>query len=111
MSMRARGRRGQKPKAWSPKPVLCRRRLALAEPLDDLFDGADEVEVLLGNLVVLAVHDFLEAANRVGHHHVLALEARELLRDEEWLREEPLDLARARDGELVVFRQFVDAEN
>jgi hypothetical protein len=40
-----------------------------------------------------------------------AFEAGELLRDEEGLGEEPLDLAGTRHGELVVFRQFVDAEN
>ena len=60
---------------------------------------------------MLAFDDLLEAADRVGDRHVLAFEAGELLRDEERLRQELLDLARARHGELVVFRQLVDAEN
>ena len=38
-------------------------------------------------------------------------ETGELLGDEERLRQELLDLTRARDGELVLFRQFVDAED
>ena len=85
--------------------------LALLELREDFVDRARQVEVLLGNLVVLAFDDLLEAADRVGDRHVLAFEAGELLRDEERLRQELLDLARARHGELVVFRQLVDAEN
>src|SRR5690606_28951560 len=81
------------------------------EALDDLVDGAGHVEVLLGDLVVASLDDLLEAADRVGNRHVLALDAGELLRNEERLREELLDLARTRNGELVVFRELVDAEN
>src|SRR5205085_3729786 len=95
----------------SPPPARSLRRLTLAELLDDLVDGARHVEVLLRDLVVLAFDDFLEPADGVGDGHVLALEAGELLRDEERLREEPLDLARPRDGQLVVFGELVDAEN
>ena len=62
-------------------------------------------------MIVLAVHDFAEAAHGVGDWHVLAGEPGELLGDEERLRQEALDAARASDRELVVFRQFVDAEN
>src|SRR5439155_24772743 len=53
----------------------------------------------------------LEAADRIGDGDVLAFEARELLGDEEGLREKLLYLARARHRQLVVFGQFVDAEN
>ncbi len=60
---------------------------------------------------MLAVDDLPEALDRVGDRHVLAGKPGELLRDEEGLREEPLDLARARDRELVLFRQLVDAED
>src|SRR5687768_17188489 len=79
--------------------------------LQGLFNRTDHVERLLWNAVVFAVDDLLEALDRVGNGHVLAGESRELLRNEEGLREEPLDLARARDRQLVLFRQFVDAQN
>src|SRR5438067_10590583 len=76
-----------------------------------LFDCADHVEGLFGQVVVLAVNDLLEAAYGVGDLDELAFEARELLRDEEGLREEALNLARARDYELVLFRKLVEAED
>ena len=60
---------------------------------------------------MLAFDDFLEAADGVGQLHVLALEAGELLGHVERLREEALDLAGARDGELVFVGKLVDAEN
>ena len=44
--------------------------------LQHVVDRALHVERLLRNIVVLAVHDFLEAADGVGQLHVLALEAR-----------------------------------
>ena len=46
---------------------------------------------------MLAVEDLAEAAHRLGDRHVLAGAAGELLGDEERLREEALDLARAGD--------------
>src|SRR5258708_31302981 len=81
------------------------------ELLDRIFDRSDQVEILLRLLVVVAIDGLLEPADRVGDRHVLALEARELLRDEERLRQESLELAGAGHGEPVVFRQLVDAEN
>ena len=60
---------------------------------------------------MLAFDDLLETADGVGDRHVLALETGELLGDEEGLRQEFLELARARHRQLVVFGQFVDAEN
>src|SRR6266849_4361684 len=68
-----------------------------------LLDGADHVESLLGKVVVLALEDLREAPHRVGDLHVLALASCEALGDAERLREEPLDLPRARHGQLVVF--------
>src|SRR3712207_2445820 len=79
--------------------------------LAGLLDGADEVEGALGQVVVLAVDDLLEAADGLGDGHVLAGEARELLLDEEGLREEALNLARAGDHQLVLFRKLVEAED
>src|SRR5690349_788202 len=58
-----------------------------------VLDAAGHVEGALRDVVVLAVDDLLEALDRVGDRHVLALEAGELLGDEERLREEALDLA------------------
>ena len=95
--------------------ALCSRfRLLAAEllpALDRLLDRPDHVERLLGQLVVLAVEDLGEAADRVLELHVLARRAGELLGHEERLREEALDLARARDDELVLVRELVDAED
>src|SRR5262245_27107436 len=49
---------------------------------------ANQIEGLLGQVVVLALDDLLEAANRISDLDVLALEARELRRHEEGLRKE-----------------------
>ena len=60
---------------------------------------------------MLAFDDLLETADRLGHRHVLAVAAGELRRHEERLRQEALQLARARHRHLVFFRQLVDAQN
>src|SRR5207248_8207755 len=60
------------------------------------FDGADHVESLLGQLIVLAVEQLLEGADGVLQLHVLALDAGEGLRHAEGLGEEALDLPRDR---------------
>src|SRR5690606_42013690 len=75
------------------------------------LDRADHVERLLRQVVVLAVDDRLEAADRVRERHVLAGLARERLRNRERLRQESLDLPRALHGELVVLGKLVHAEN
>src|SRR5579859_2602353 len=67
------------------------------------FDGTDHVERLLGQVVVLAVEDFLEAADGVRDADVFAGDARELFRNEVWLRQEPLDFTGPRDRQLVFF--------
>src|SRR5690606_7225053 len=76
-----------------------------------LFDRADHVERLLRQVVVLAVDDRLEALDGVLQRHVLAGRAGEHFRDAERLRQEALDLARARHDQLVFLGQFVHAEN
>src|ERR1700694_4780947 len=68
---------------------------------DDFVDRPLEEERALGHLVVLAVDDLLEAADRLGDRHVGAGRPGELLGDEERLREEALDLARALHRQLV----------
>src|SRR4051812_10652774 len=60
---------------------------------------------------MLAIDDLVECADRVLDLDELALQAGELLSDEEWLRQELLHLASASDDKLVVFRQFVHPEN
>src|SRR2546423_4819705 len=90
-------------------PGLRLRQLLAA--LDGLLDGAHHVERLLRQVVVPAVEDLGEAADRVLELHVLAGRAGELLGDEVRLREEPLDLARASDDELVLVGELVDAED
>src|SRR5918995_1830441 len=75
----------------------------LARLLDCLLDRPDHVERLLGQLVVLAVEDLLEAFDRVLELHVLAGCPRELLRDEVRLREEA---RRVKVGERVGGRRI-----
>src|SRR5438067_2423803 len=79
--------------------------------LDRLLDRPDHVEGLLGQLVVLAVEDLLEALDRVLELHVLAGRAGELLGHEVRLRKEALDLPRPRDHEPVLVGELVDAED
>src|SRR6185436_18341828 len=66
---------------------------------------------LLRKIVVFAVDQFAESAHGVFELDVLAFKTGELRRDEEGLREEPLDLSRARDRQLVFVRQLVETEN
>ncbi len=76
-----------------------------------LFDGADHVERLLGQMVVVAVHQALEALDGVLDGHELAGRAGEHFGDVERLRKEALDLAGAGHRGLVVFRKLVHAED
>src|SRR4051812_24476996 len=69
--------------------LLSRDLLGLVE---GFVDRADHVERLLRQVVALAGHDHLEAANRLGQRHVLARRAREHFGDVEGLRQETLDL-------------------
>src|SRR5262249_23732628 len=84
---------------------------AMASRLRDLFDAALHVEVPFRHLVVLAVENLLETADRVGDRDLAPLAAGEDLRRAERLAEEALDLARAQHRQLVVGRQLVHAED
>src|SRR5688572_2722172 len=77
--------------------------------LDRFLDRADHVERLLGQVVVLSVHDRLEAADRVLERHVLPRTAGEDFRDVEGLRKKTLDLARPSNRQLVLRRELVHA--
>src|SRR5690242_14736214 len=76
-----------------------------------LIDGAHHVESLLGQVVVLALEDLVEAADGLLSRYVLASATGESLRHGEGLRQEPLYLPRARHRLLVVLRQLLDAED
>src|SRR5579884_1849378 len=79
--------------------------------LKHVIDIALHIERLLGDIVVLAFHHFLETADGVRQLHVLAFNAGELLGDVERLRKEALDFAGARYGQLVFVGEFVDTQN
>src|SRR3954468_245864 len=74
--------------------------------VDDVVDRALEQEPPLGHVVVLALDDLLERAHRLLDRDVRARRARELLGDEERLRQEALHLAGALHGQLVLVRQL-----
>src|ERR1700733_8724504 len=78
---------------------------------DRLIDVADHVEGGFRQVIVLAFTDGTEALDGVGQFDELAGRSCEDFGDEEWLRQEALDLARPGDGDLVLFGQFVHAEN
>src|SRR5438045_6739037 len=77
----------------------------------DLVDAALHVKVGFRHVVVFAVEDFLETADRVGHRNLFAGTAGEHFRHAEGLAEETLNLARPEDGEFVLGRAFVHAED
>src|SRR5262249_45966751 len=79
--------------------------------LDRRLDGADHVEGRLGQVVVLAGAEALEALDGVGKLDEDARRAGEDFGDVEGLRQEALDLAGARNRHLVLFRELVDAED
>src|ERR1700722_16742943 len=82
--------------------LRCFRRELLAL-LDRLFDGADHVEGLLGQMIVFAFAQTAETLDGVGELDELAGRAGEDFGNEERLRQEALDLARAGDRDLVLF--------
>ena len=88
-----------------------RLRFHLLGGFENFVDRALHVEGLLRDGVVLAIDDFLEAADGIGDLDVLAGEASELLGNVEGLRQEALNLTGARHCELLLFRKFVNAEN
>src|SRR3954452_11126936 len=77
----------------------------------DVVDRALEQEGRLGQVVVLAVQDLLEGADRLRDRDVRARRAGELLGDVERLGQEALDLARPLHRDLVLVGELVDAED
>src|SRR5579862_7698342 len=78
---------------------------------DRLLDGPDHVEGRLRQVIVFALNQSFEAANRISEIDQYAGCAGEYLRDVEWLRQEALDLARAGHSELILLRQFVHPQD
>ena len=76
-----------------------------------LLECPNHIEGLLRDVVVLALNNRLEPADGIFQLDVSTLEAGELLRHKERLREEALDLTGARHGQLVFFGKFVHAED
>src|SRR5690606_41291405 len=79
--------------------------------LRGLVDAADHVERLLGMVGELVVQDALAALERVLEVHHLAFEAGELLRREEWLRQEAVQSPCAVDLSLVGARELFESEH
>src|SRR5436305_1678670 len=78
-SSRTSSRSGVATSRCSTSAIALRRGLLHAlGALEHVLNRHLHVKRLLGNLVVLAVHDLLEAADRVRHLHILAGEAGEL---------------------------------
>src|SRR5437763_16175395 len=96
--------------ANSKKLLLC-CRLHLLGRFRDLINGPLHIERLLGDVIVLAFDDLLETLHRVRDFHVPARSSRELFGNVEWLRQEPLNLAGACNGQFWTFAQLVNAEN
>src|SRR4030067_2600414 len=92
--------------AFNSQPVTRNSKLFpylhLLSGLQNHVDTAHHVKGLLGDLVMLAVDYFLEAADGVLELDILALPAGEYLGHEERLRKEFLDFSGARYDDLVV---------
>ncbi len=70
------------PKKSRLKPLLLLQGLGL---FDGIVDGANHIESLLGQMIILACHDALEAADGLLQGYVLAILAGELRSHEEGL--------------------------
>ena len=82
-----------------------------SSPLFDFFNTAFHVEVRLRHVVMLAIQNFFEPSDCLGHGHLLTLPSGEYLRHAEWLTEKTLNLSGPQNGQLVFRREFVHSEN
>src|SRR3954468_21296877 len=90
----------------SAELLLDPRGLAL-----DVLEPATHEEGLLGGVVVVAVGDLRERLDRLAQGDERPLEPGEVLRHEGVLREEALDPPRPVDGDPVLLRELLDAED
>merc|ERR1719474_1855641 len=84
------------------------------EPLslgNNLVNVANHVEGTLGQVVVLASKDILEAGDGLGNGDKLARVVGEHLSDLEGLRQEPLNFPRPGDLDLVLLRQLIHTQD
>src|SRR5207302_1944848 len=72
--------------------------------LDGLIDGAHHVKGLLGKVVVLAIEDLAETADRLLQGHIFPWSVGEHFGHEERLRQKALDLAGTGYQQLVILR-------
>src|SRR5688500_5315214 len=79
--------------------------------LDRFFDGSHHVKSLLRKIIMLTVDNLAETSDGVFQFHVLSFQTGKLGRNEERLREEALNLARARNNQLVFVGELVQTEN
>merc|ERR1719507_456671 len=77
----------------------------------DLVNVANHVEGTLGQVIVLAAKDFLESGDGLGNGDKLARVVGEHLSDLEGLGQEPLNLPRPRDLDLVLLRQLIHTQD
>src|SRR6266581_1514834 len=99
---------------WVGRAIAIGSALSALKPLrllEDLLDRPHHVEGLLGDLVQLAGHDHLEAADGVLQGDVLARDAGELLGHVKGLGEELLDLPGPGHRDLVVLAELVDPQD
>ena len=68
----------------------------------DFVNAALHVEILLADIVVFAIENFLEATNGFGHRHLLAGASGEHFSHAERLAQKALNLAGAEYGQLVI---------
>src|SRR6266566_8667296 len=78
---------------------------------DGLFDAAYHVKRLLRQMIVFAVDDGLETADRVLERNEFSRRAGEDLGDEKRLRQKALNLPRPGDRKLVLGRELVHTQN
>src|SRR5581483_5928288 len=105
---------GSLPRRATALPPRCRGSIA-APASPPPTPGLRETSRLHARLHLFGLFnrfdDLLEPAHGILDLHVLTLKAGELRRDEHRLRQEFFDLPRARHGQLVLVRKFLDSEN
>src|SRR3984893_2379853 len=99
----------RRPKANDQRPLL--RCFQLLRRLQHFINRALHVKRLLGDIVVLAFVDFLEALYRVRDLNVAPWRTSELFGHVERLRQEAAPVPRACHADLLVFAEFINAQN
>src|SRR5579884_2985722 len=79
--------------------------------LDHVVNSAGHVEVLLGDIVHVAVENLAEASDCLAQRHEYPGPSREHFGHEHRLGQEPLNLSRARNSQFVFVTQLFDAKN